>query len=375
MFTVYFLLILLLIYFLSLLLYIIGNFKNNPPLKNNHLEPVSVIVTVKNGASSLSNILNDLKNQDYNGNIEYIIVDDQSTDNSKKIIKNFVENNNQFRYISSKEGNPKLFFKKKALDAGIKNSHFDVLLFTDVDCRLKNTWVTSMAQLFNKNIDYVIGVSKIDHQNNIVSWFQKIDLRMLFCVARGMCNLGIPFASIGQNQAYKKDIYEKIGFLDISDSIQGDDTLFLQLCAKKNVKIIFNDDPKSFVNSRIEKNIWPFIKQRIRWAADLKVMWNYNKILFIISLSTFITNSLILLIILDLLFLKTYNCLQILYVIIFMKIILELILYVIGGFKLGFKINLVSFLYWFVLEIPYVVFMGISSFFVQLIGWRGQKNN
>ena len=365
----------LFIYFLSLLLYIIGNFKNNPPLKNNNLEPISIIVAVKNGASSLSNILNDLKNQDYNGNIEYIIVDDQSTDNSKKIIKKFSENNNQFRYVSSNEGNSKLLFKKKALDAGIKKARFNILLFTDVDCRLKNTWATSMAQLFNKNIDYVIGVAKVDYQNNIIAWFQKIDLRMLFCVARGMCNLGIPFASIGQNQAYKKDIYERVGFLDIADSIQGDDTLFLQLCIKKNIKVIFNDDPKSFVNARIEKKMWPFIKQRIRWAADLKVMWNYNKILFIISLSTFITNGLILLIILDLLFLKRYDYLQILYAIIFMKIILELILYTIGGFKLGFKTNLVSFLYWFILEIPYVVFMGIGSFFVQLISWRGQKEN
>lgn len=373
MFTVYFLLILLLIYFLSLLLYIIGNFKNNPLLKKNSLEPVSVIVAVKNGASSLLNILNDLKNQDYNGNVEYIIVDDESTDDSKKIIKKFSEKNTRFRYISSNEGNPKLFFKKKALDAGIKNAHFNILLFTDVDCRLKNTWVSSMAQLFNKNVDYVIGVSKIDYQNNIISWFQKIDLRMLFCVARGMCNLGIPFASIGQNQAYKKDVYKKIGFLDLENSIQGDDTLFLQLCVKKNVQVIFNDDPKSFVNSRIEKKIWPFIKQRVRWAADLKVMWNYNKLLFIISLSTFMTNSLILLMILDLFFLKIYNYSQILYLIIFMKMILELIVYAIGNFKLGFKTSLVSFLYWFVLEIPYVVFMSFGSFFVQLIGWKGQK--
>ena len=87
------------------------------------------------------------------------------------------------------------------------------------------------------------------------------------------------------------------------------------------------------------------------------------------------TNSLILLMILDLFFLKIYNYSQILYLIIFMKMILELIVYAIGNFKLGFKTSLVSFLYWFVLEIPYVVFMGFGSFFMQLIGWKGQKNN
>ena len=171
---------------------------------------------------------------------------------------------------------------------------------------------------------------------------------------------------------YKKSVYDEIGFLDISDSIQGDDTLFLQLCAKKNKKVIFNDNPNSFFKSRIENNLWCFIKQRIRWAADLKVMWNYNKILFLISLSTFVINSVIILLTLDCLFFQINDNLKILYTILMIKIILELILYIIGGIKLKLNINPIGFIYWFILEIPYVVFMGIGSFFVQFIEWRGQ---
>ena len=373
MFFTYTLIIILFIYFLSLLVYIIGNFKNNHSSITNHLESVSVIVAVKNGESSLINLLTDLQSQDYNGDIEYIIVDDQSIDNTKKIITNFVKQNNSFKYVSSIEGNSKLLFKKRALDAGIKKARFNILLFTDVDCRLQKTWVSSMAKLFNKNVDYVIGLSKIDYANNLITWFQKIDLKMLFYVGRGMCNLGIPFACIGQNQAYKKSLYDEIGFLDISDSIQGDDTLFLQLCAKKNKKVVFNDNPISFVNSRIENNLWSFIKQRIRWAADLKVIWNYNKILFLISLSTFLINSTIILLILDCLFFQINNNLKILYSILMIKLILEIILYIIGGIKLKLNINPIGFMYWFILEIPYVVFMGIGSFFIKFIGWRGQK--
>jgi len=366
----YIILTLLLIYFISLILYILGNIINSKPFNNNNLEPISVIVAVKNGALSLPNILNDLENQNYEGAIEYIIVDDQSVDNSKDIIKKIENNNNNFKYVSSKDGNPKLNFKKRALDAGINKSNFNILLFTDVDCRLKKTWVTAMVKAFNADIDYVIGVSKIDKTHNIITWFQKIDLMMLFSVSRGMCNLNIPFASIGQNQAYKKDLYEKIGFMGISDSIQGDDTLFLQLCVKQNIKVIFNDDPKSFVDSRKEKNLLPFIKQRVRWAADLKVMWNYNKILFMISLSTFMTNLIIIILLIDYLILKIFNYGEILFLILFLKMILELFLFMIGRFKLKININLFDFIYWFILQIPYVIFMGIGSFFIQFIGWR-----
>ena len=55
------------------------------------------------------------------------------------------------------------------------------------------------------------------------------------------------------------------------------------------------------------------------------------------------------------------------------KLILEIILYIIGGIKLKLNINPIGFMYWFILEIPYVVFMGIGSFFIKFIGWRGQK--
>ena len=218
--------ILVLTYFSSIIVYIIGNLKKDYFHNNNFNPSISIIIAVKNGEKSLPKILNDLKKQFYNGLIEFIIVDDNSSDSSKKIIMEFEASDNRFKYISSNKGNSKLLYKKKALDAGIKNANYDILLFTDVDCRLKKTWVKSMAQKFDSETDYVIGVSIIDKTLNLVTWFQKIDLMMLFNVARGMCKLNIPFASIGQNQAYRKTLYKKIGFLKISDSIQGDDTLF-----------------------------------------------------------------------------------------------------------------------------------------------------
>ena len=371
--------ILVIIYFASLLLYIIGNLKNGDRTKNQILNQISVIVAVKNGQKSLPHLLNNLLSQNYKGNVEFIIVDDQSVDNTKKIIKDFSLKNNKIKYVSSDQGDQRLSYKKKAIDAGIKQAKYNILLFTDVDCKLPNTWIKTMNENFHNDTDFLIGVAKTDTSNNIISCFQKIDLQMLFCVARGMTIMNFPFASIGQNQAYRKEIYNEIGFLDISDSIQGDDTLFLQLCLKNNIKVNFNDDRNSFVNSRTENDLIPFIKQRMRWAADLKVLWNYNKILFIISLSTFITNFLILFFTFNIIFMIEQSFYFAapksphFYVIIFMKLVLELILYKVGSINLSYNINIFNFLKWFLLEIPYVVFMGLGSFFIKYIGWKGQK--
>ena len=300
----YIALLLIVIYMISLLLYFVGNCIPSNNKINKEAVPISIIVAVKNGEQSLPILLNNLENQNYKGMIEYLIVDDESTDNTKKIINQFQNKNNKFKYVSSKEGSKQLFLKKRALDAGIKHAKFDILLFTDVDCKLKSTWVKSMAECFNEHVDYVVGFSEVPYFNNVISWFQRIDFFMLLTAARATCNLKIPFASTGQNQAYRKKIYHEIGFLNLSDSIQGDDSLFLQLCLKNNISVIFNDNPKSFVSSRIEKKFWNLIKQRIRWSGDAKIMWKFNKIFFSIIVATFSTNLLILMLVYESIFLK-----------------------------------------------------------------------
>ena len=175
---IYTVLLVVAIYIISLIIYIIGNLISKNRIKYKDNPSVSVIIAVKNGEKSLPKLLNDLENQNYEGKYEFIIVDDQSTDDTKNIIKSLAKNNKIFKYVSSTIGNNKLFFKKRALDAGIKIASNDILLFTDVDCRLKPTWIDCMANCFNQNVDYVIGYSEVSKPYNLISWFQKIDLLM-----------------------------------------------------------------------------------------------------------------------------------------------------------------------------------------------------
>ena len=371
-FFLYIGLLLICIYIGSLIYYILGNLITNDIQKSHHLNSVSIIIAVKNGENSLPTILSDLEKQNYNGEAEYIIVDDESIDRTEEIIKSYSKKNNKFIYISSKEGNKNLFFKKRALDAGIKNAKYDILIFTDVDCRVSTEWVKSMASYFQNEVDYVIGASQISNPLNIISRFQKIDLLMMMTAGKAGCNLESPIASTGQNQAYKKYLYyENNGFMKIKNSIQGDDSLFMHLCLKKNAKIKFNSNPKSIVESRIETNLSSFIKQRIRWAADGKIMWSYNKKIFIILLSTFFINLLLLLSPV-IYFLVKNEIFKIIYIIFIIKLILEFIIYSLGSIKLKNEFNIFNFVIWYFLEIPYVVFVGIGSFFIKHIKWRGQ---
>ena len=368
-----FVLVNLTFYCLGILWFIIGALKSKQKVYTSNIADnlnVSVIVCVKNGESSLPNILKDLSNQIYNSKIEFIIVDDNSFDNTKVIINEFVSKDNRFKYVHSLDGSKNLKFKKRALDAGIKLSKYDYLLFTDVDCRVGNNWAQSIANNFINGSDYVIGYSKVANGSKFVSKFQQIDFMMLMYAALGSTTLKYPIASTGQNQAYKKSLFKHVnGFNKISHLMQGDDSIFLNICKKSaNTVITFSENPSSFVKSKVHTSWKNFILQRARWAGDANIMWKYNKLFFIYILSTFFMNLF--------LFLSPFLffILGKLVVIAFLlKLIFVLLLYLIGTYKFNETLNILLFLKWFLLQPIYVFFMGIFSFYQNNINWRGGK--
>ena len=125
----YFIIILFLPHLIILLGFLYGTMKFSPSksiISQN--EGISIIVAVRNGELSLKQIINNLKNQDYKGSIEFLLIDDESTDNTKQIILNTASEDNRFKYYSSSAGSKLLKHKKKALDVGISNASYNYLL-------------------------------------------------------------------------------------------------------------------------------------------------------------------------------------------------------------------------------------------------------
>ena len=202
-FLLFFLHLNIYVYAFVLLLFIFGLLKNffskNNVISDNNIESVSVVVCVKNEELVLDNLLYDLKKQKFKGKLEFIIVDDNSSDNSKKIINKFVSIDNRFKYVSSDLGSKNLFFKKKALDAGIKASRNNHLIFTDAGCSLSDNWIQSIMSNYSNDVNFVVGLSFVNSSSNLVSKFQKIDLLMLMISTLSSFNLNYPLASTGQN--------------------------------------------------------------------------------------------------------------------------------------------------------------------------------
>lgn len=112
---------------------------------------VSIIIPVYNQEPYLKECLNSIDNQTYK-NIEVIIVDDGSTDNSHLVIyRHIINKENYTYYYTSNKG------VSNARNYGLSKVKGTYFMFLDADDYLENDAIETLVNNMNKDIDIVIG--------------------------------------------------------------------------------------------------------------------------------------------------------------------------------------------------------------------------
>lgn len=112
---------------------------------NGKLDLVSIILPVYNGARFLRDSIESVLSQTYQ-NIEFIIVDDCSTDETPKIIKDYADRDKRIRYYRNNE-NLKL---PRNLNKGFSLSKGEYLTWTSDDNMYKSTAIEDMVEALRK---------------------------------------------------------------------------------------------------------------------------------------------------------------------------------------------------------------------------------
>lgn len=108
---------------------------------------VSVLIPARNEEHNIGNILNDLQNQSYL-NIEVIVFNDQSTDQTVEILEAFIKKDNRFHLINSGDLPEGWLGKTNACFQLSKQTKGEYLLFLDADVRVKSGLIESaLAQM------------------------------------------------------------------------------------------------------------------------------------------------------------------------------------------------------------------------------------
>lgn len=251
---------LVLFFTISLLIGLYKSFRKLNRTNQNSIK-ISVIIPFKDENANLRNLLKSLSSQNYpKENYEVVFVDDGSSDNSIEIIRNFSKKN--FRLITAH--NKKLPGKKGALERGITNASFDIIVLTDADCEPEKDWLLSISKKMNEGFDLVFGYSPLTAGNKLFSKLSSFENMRNYILYFASTGLGIPYSATSRSFAFSKTAYKKInGYKNTTVTLSGDDDLFIREAVKLKLKIssfryendlVFSKSPTSLKNYLIRKS-------------------------------------------------------------------------------------------------------------------------
>jgi cellulose synthase/poly-beta-1,6-N-acetylglucosamine synthase-like glycosyltransferase len=107
------------------------------------LPMVSVVVPIYNGEAELPELINCLLSQTYpQDRVEYLLVDNNSSDRTFSLLQKLADNQPVIRVLSEKQ----IQSSYAARNSGIRAAVGEILAFTDADCRPQPQWLHSLIQ-------------------------------------------------------------------------------------------------------------------------------------------------------------------------------------------------------------------------------------
>lgn len=163
---------------------------------------VSIIIPAYNCAKTIAETLRAVSSQDYQGEIEVVVVDDGSQDNTGELIKGFIG----IKYYYQANAGP-----AAARNFGVSKSKGEVLVFTDSDCIPHGDWIKRLIEGFTLgDVGAVAGSYGIANPQKRLA--RGIHAEIMY----RHCNLmpEFPRAFGSYNVAIKKQLFQKVGGFD-----------------------------------------------------------------------------------------------------------------------------------------------------------------
>lgn len=200
---------------------------------------ISIVIPVYNEAAYLKRSLNALKNQRYS-NIEVILVNDGSTDNSLEILKQYERMDDRFTIINKSNGG-----LVDATIAGIKAASGIYTCFLDPDDYVGTDFIMNYINLINKfgKLDFFATGFYRDNngmhfpyvlKENVVLDHKHINLLQSKFLYNGMATISNYIFISRWNKMYKTDVVKKVAeeFGAFRDVSLGEDTVFTYIMLK-----------------------------------------------------------------------------------------------------------------------------------------------
>lgn len=226
---------------------------------------VSVIIPMYNSNDTIINSIKSVLKQTYK-NYEIIIVDDGSTDNSYKIVEEFMQENNlekKIKLLSQENRGP-----SAARNKGISHSRGEYIAFLDADDIWVEEKLEKQIKLMSKNSNIALVGSNINN-----NFYKKQD--NILNISYNMLLFKNYFFT--PTVIIKKSILDKVGLFDLEQKFSEDYNLWLRICKDYNCVFIneslaiCGSGKPTFGFSGLSSKLWEMEK------GELNNYWNLKK--------------------------------------------------------------------------------------------------
>jgi len=263
----------LIIFFFSLIFFIIGINAKRPKYKPDFFPDVSVISWCWKDGNIIERKIKNFLSLKYPGKYEIIIVDNASEDETKEICEKYAKKG-LIKYYRTK-----VQYDRKAygLDEAIKKvAKYNILAMTDPDGVCNKNWLTKLVQpLKDKKIGAVIGLTHCGNfYRNLFTKLRFVEDEWMFVISPLGKNFGKDVQFIcGANYAVKRNALKSVGY-------HGKETL------AEDMELSVELYKKGWVIEPVDAEVWQeevenvreYVRQRLRWQnATLDLFKFYSK--------------------------------------------------------------------------------------------------
>lgn len=224
---------------------------------------ISILIAAYNEEDSIMSTLQSLEKQDYPGEIQVIVVNDGSTDKTKKILDICGYDWLKTVHLDKNYG------KSHALNTALSIAEHDLVVTLDADSYLYHDALSHLTLRFLNDPDNTAAVAGAvlvrNSRKNLITKMQEWDyFHGIASIKRLQSLFQGTLVAQGAFSIYKKEILQEIGGWK---EVVGEDIVLTWDILAKGYRVGFAEDACSFTNA--PDNLLQFLRQRQRWSRGL----------------------------------------------------------------------------------------------------------
>jgi cellulose synthase/poly-beta-1,6-N-acetylglucosamine synthase-like glycosyltransferase/peptidoglycan/xylan/chitin deacetylase (PgdA/CDA1 family)/spore germination protein YaaH len=237
-------------------------------------KPVSIVMAAYNEGKVIAGTLRSLLSTDYNGELEIIVVDDGSHDETAAEVERVADVDPRVRLLRQENHG-----KARALQRALITVRHGIVVFVDADTHFQRDTLPLLLEPFaDEAIGAVSGHAKVGNLRTFIARCQSLEYTCGFnldrrAYTRWNCITVVP----GAISAIRKEAIDQAGGLSLQ-TLAEDTDLTLSL-HKDRQRIVYV--PQAIAWTEAPESVRTLARQRFRWAyGTLQCLWKHRDMVF-----------------------------------------------------------------------------------------------